>query len=176
MRELPNILTVLRILLIPVIMFSFFLETKTGYWVAASIFIFASITDYFDGMLARALNAQTSFGRILDPIADKLLVAATLMMMVSYEKAPVIPAILILCREIVVSGLREYLAQFKLGMPVSGAGKIKTAIQFIAIFVLIISQNDSIIYKFGEVLIWVAAILTLITGYAYCKEGFRKII
>lgn len=175
MRELPNIITILRIALIPVIVLAFFLESQTGYWIAAGIFTFASITDYFDGALARALDAQSGFGKMLDPIADKLLVAATLMMMVYYEKAPVVPAILILCREIAVSGLREYLAEFKVSVPVTNTAKIKTTFQFIAIIVLIVSEKPSLIYSIGEVFIWVSAILTLFTGYAYCKEGVKKI-
>ena len=177
-KDIPNTLTVLRIILIPVIILAFFMESETGNILAAAIFIFACITDYLDGVLARRLKAHSSFGRMLDPIADKMLVAATLVMMVDYEKCPVIPAILILSREIFVSGLREYLAGLKLSMPVTSLSKLKTAIQFIAITILIISEKSvygANLYTFGEVSIWVAAGLTLFTGYAHCRVGFKHI-
>ncbi len=179
MKELPNILTIFRILLIPILVMSFYITDDLGSWLAAIIFTFASITDYFDGVLARSLNAQSQFGRVLDPIADKLLVAATLMMLVHLGKAPVLPAILILCREITVSGLREYLAEFKLSIPVTRLAKFKTGIQFAAILILLLNEriiNVPYIDLAGKIAIWIAAILTLITGYAYCKEGFKKII
>lgn len=179
MKALPNFLTIIRIGLIPILIMSFYLEGNIGNWVAASIFTFASITDYFDGFLARTFNAYSDFGRVLDPIADKLLVAATLMMLVHLEKAPIIPAILILCREILVSGLREYLAEFKVSIPVTNLAKFKTVIQFIAIIILILGDKGgglSYITLIGQIAIWIAAALTLITGYAYCKEGFNKLI
>lgn len=178
MKELPNILTILRIVLIPILVMSFYINDELGSWVAAIIFTFASITDYLDGMLARVLNAHSPFGRMLDPIADKLLVASTLMMLVHVGRAPVIPTILILCREIMVSGLREYLAEFKLSMPVTRLARVKTAIQFVAILVLLLNNremNIPYIDYVGQTLIWIAAILTLVTGYAYCKNGFNKI-
>jgi cardiolipin synthase len=177
MRDLPNILTLLRIGLIPLLIISFYLEGLIGHWVAAIIFTFASITDYFDGMLARALNAHSSFGRMFDPIADKLLVASALMMLVHFERAPIIPAILILCREITVSGLREYLAEFKVSIPVSNLSKVKTAIQFISVTILLLGERAiGIPYLdlIGEISLWIAAILTLVTGYAYLKEGINK--
>jgi CDP-diacylglycerol--glycerol-3-phosphate 3-phosphatidyltransferase (EC 2.7.8.5) len=178
-KGLPNFLTILRIVLIPVLIISFYMERWVGSWPAALIFIFASITDYFDGLLARSLNAQSNFGRILDPISDKLLVASTLMMLVHFDRAPVIPAILILCREITVSGLREYLAEFRVSIPVTHLAKVKTAIQFIAILILLLNNNiirGEFFYFLGQASIWTAAILTLVTGYAYCKEGFKKVI
>ena len=179
MKELPNILTVFRIVLIPVLVLSFYINEEIGSWLAAIIFTFASITDYLDGLLARVLNAHSHFGRILDPIADKLLVASTLMMLVHFGRAPVIPTILILCREIMVSGLREYLAEFKLSIPVTRLARVKTAIQFGAILMLLLNNgvmNIPYIDYIGQTSIWVAAVLTLVTGYAYCKEGFQKIV
>lgn len=179
MKALPNFLTVIRIGLIPILIMSFYLEGTIGIWVAAGIFTFASVTDYFDGFLARTLNAHSDFGRVLDPIADKMLVAATLMMLVHLEKAPIIPAILILCREILVSGLREYLAEFKVSIPVTNLAKFKTAIQFVAIVILILGDRATglnHITLIGKVAIWIAAGLTLVTGYAHCKEGFNKLI
>ncbi len=178
MKELPNILTVFRILLIPILIISFYINDEIGSWLAAIIFTFASVTDYLDGMLARTLNASSHFGRILDPIADKMLVASTLMMLVHFNRAPVIPTILILCREIIVSGLREYLAKFQLSIPVTRLARVKTTIQFCAILLLLLNNremNIPYIDYIGQASIWIAAVLTLITGYAYCKEGFNKI-
>lgn len=178
MRDLPNILTFIRIGLIPILLIVLYLEIPLGNWLAAVLFAIASLTDFFDGMLARHYDAQTSLGRILDPIADKLLVASLLMMMVYFEKAPLIPALLILCREIIVSGLREYLAEFKVSVPVSRLAKIKTAIQFIAIFILLVGNEGlgtRYVQMIGDIMIWVAAILTIFTGYEYFHEGFNKI-
>jgi CDP-diacylglycerol--glycerol-3-phosphate 3-phosphatidyltransferase len=142
--------------------------------------LIALLTDYFDGVLARILKAQSSFGRIWDPIADKLLTASVLIMLVAFGKAPIVPALLIICREIIVSGLREYLAEFKVSIPVSSLAKVKTALQFIAILLLIIGNEKEcgvmlIIIYCGEVCLWVAALLTVMTGYTYLKEGFAKV-
>lgn len=176
LKDIPNILTVLRIFLIPALIASFYIEDPAIHYFAAGIFIFASITDYFDGVLARVLMAQSSFGRVLDPIADKLLVASTLMMLVHFNRVPIIPTIAILCREILVSGLREYLADIKIHLPVSNLGKIKTAAQMIAIILLLLGEGGTgIPYTdlIGDTMIWAAAILTLASGYIYCKEGFK---
>lgn len=178
MKELPNILTISRIILIPLILVAFYTCSSYGIWIAAALFSIASITDYFDGALARSLNAYSSFGKILDPIADKLLVASTLMMLTYFNKAPLIPSILILCREIIVSGLREYLSEFKLNIPVSKLAKVKTFVQFLALLTLILSHEAlkiPVMYYFGYVLLWLAAILTIVTGYAYMKEGLSKV-
>jgi cardiolipin synthase len=180
MRALPNILTISRIGLIPMLLLALYVAEHVGHWVAAAIFALALLTDYFDGALARNLEAQSSFGRIWDPIADKLLTASTLIMLVGFGKAPMLPALLIICREIVVSGLREYLAEFKVSIPVSRLAKVKTFLQFTAILLLIIGQEHegdiiAIVYYLGEICLWVAAILTLMTGYTYLKEGFTKV-
>ena len=178
LKDLPNMLTVVRIALIPILISSFYIEDKAVHYFAAGIFIFASITDYFDGFLARKLRAQTSFGKVLDPIADKLLVASTLMMLVHFERAPVLPTIAILCREILVSGLREYLADIKVNLPVSNLGKVKTAFQMVAIILLLLGEKGTgfmYAYLVGEIAIWIAALLTLISGYLYCKEGFKHL-
>jgi cardiolipin synthase len=177
MRDIPNILTVLRILLIPVFVICFYLEGVASYWMTAIIFAFASITDYLDGYLARLLKAESTFGRVIDPIADKVLVSVALMMLVHFERAPIIPAILILSREVIVSGLREYLAEFQVSIPVTNLAKIKTAIQLISVIVLLAGNevfDFKIITLLGEILIWIAALLTLVTGYAYFKEGLYK--
>ncbi|MCE2993790.1 MAG: CDP-diacylglycerol--glycerol-3-phosphate 3-phosphatidyltransferase [Candidatus Jidaibacter sp.] len=178
MKSIPNILTLLRIALIPVLLIALYIDNSYGYWIAAALFAIACLTDYFDGFLARYFNAHSKFGMILDPIADKLLVSSTLMMLVYFERAPIIPAILILCREITVSGLREYLSEFRVSIPVSRLGKIKTALQFIAILILILGEeslNIPFIKLFGELMIWVTAMLTLFTGYAYFKESMNKL-
>jgi cardiolipin synthase (CMP-forming) len=178
-KSIPNFLTILRILLIPVLVASFYFEGVCAHYVAAGIFIFASITDYIDGSLARRLKAQSDFGRMFDPIADKMLVAATLVMLVEYKIAPTLPIIAILCREIFVSGMREYLAAQRVRLRVNFLGKVKTAIQMIAITILLLgNQATHFMYTedIGYVAIWVAAVLTLISGYAYLKEGLRHVV
>jgi len=177
-RDIPNLLTLTRIALIPILIMAFYLEGKFGHWMVASIFTFACLTDWFDGIIARSYNVQSNFGRVLDPIADKLLVASTLMMLVHFQRAPIVPAILILCREITVSGLREYLAEFKVSIPVSNLAKFKTTIQFIAIIILVLGE-PTLGFKHvdlvGIAALYLAAFLTLITGYAYLKEGLQRI-
>jgi len=176
-KDIPNALTILRIILIPILVLSFYLEGPLSNWVAAIIFAFASLTDYFDGLLARKFNAYSSFGKMFDPIADKLLVASTLVMLVHFDKVNVIPAILILCREITVSGLREYLAEFKFSIPVTNLAKVKTGIQMVAIVILILGEQGTGLAHvdiLGNVAIWIAAVLTLVTGYAYLKEGLKR--
>lgn len=175
-KNIPNILTLLRIALIPVLVSAFYIEARFSHYIVTGIFIFASITDYFDGFLARIWKAQSSFGRMLDPIADKMLVISTLMMMVHKSIAPVLPALVILCREILVSGMREYLAELKvnISLRVSYLAKIKTATQIVAIIILLLGEKGTgIAYAnlLGEIAIWIAAGLTVITGYAYLKES-----
>jgi CDP-diacylglycerol--glycerol-3-phosphate 3-phosphatidyltransferase len=170
-KSIPNALTVLRIILIPILIISFYLEGKMSHYVSAGIFIFASITDYVDGVLARYWKAQSNFGRMLDPIADKMLVASTLLMLVDQRIAPVIPIVIILCREIFVSGMREYLGSIQKAIPVRFVGKLKTAIQMVAIITLLLGENG----VFGEACLWVAAILTLLSGAFYFVEGLKHI-
>lgn len=179
LESLPNFLTVLRIGLLPFFVLAFYFEGNLSNYVTFAIFVGASITDYFDGLLARILKASSNFGMVLDPIADKLIVACALMMLVHFDRAPVIPAVLILCREIVVSGLREYLAEFKVSIPVSKIAKAKTALQLLAISILLLGEDASQIRDLdliGHAILWFAAALTLFTGYAYMKEGFKFLI
>lgn len=174
--RVPNILTVFRIALIPVLVTSFYLDADIARYVAVTIFVFASITDYFDGLLARLWKSETSFGRMLDPIADKMLVISTLLMMVHNNLAPVLPILAIICREILVSGLREHLGQIRVGIPVNNLSKIKTALQMISIIVILLGEETTgirYINEFGHILLWITAGLTLFTGYIYFKEGFR---
>lgn len=177
-KNLPNYLTILRIILIPVLILAFYVDGIISNWLVTIIFIFASLTDYFDGFLARKFNAHTSFGKIFDPIADKLLVVTTLIMLIQFQRVHYLPCLLILLREITVSGLREYLAEFKVSLPVSNLGKVKTTIQMIAIIILLLGEKATGIHNLdylGGLLIWVAAALTLITGYAYLREGLNKV-
>lgn len=179
-KDIPNYLTYFRIAVIPALMLVFFLPVSYagnwGYYLSALLFAIAGITDYLDGYAARIWQAQSNIGRFLDPIADKLLVATALILMVSVRRADLLPAIAIVCREILVSGLREYLAEIRIGVPVSKLAKFKTAAQMAAIFLLLLGAGapDWLpAEELGRFLLWIAAILTLITGYAYLKTGMK---
>jgi CDP-diacylglycerol--glycerol-3-phosphate 3-phosphatidyltransferase len=152
-------------------------------WTALCIFVLAGITDFFDGYLARAWSQQSSLGRMLDPIADKLLVAAVLLMLVAdhtITSFSISAAIVILCREILVSGLREYLAELKVSVPVSKVAKWKTTLQLVALGFLIAGHAaDPIVpgvTQAGLVLLWIAALLTLYTGWDYMKAGIKHVV
>ncbi len=176
LKSIPNILTVARIVIIPILVASFYIEAPVSHWVAAGLFAAASITDFFDGYLARKWHATSGFGRFLDPIADKLLVATAIVMLVHFDRAHIIPSLVILCREILVSGLREHLAELNVQVPVSKLAKIKTAVQMIALLVLIIGvegSGEEITKTIGNIALWIAATLTVITGYAYMKTGWK---
>jgi cardiolipin synthase (CMP-forming) len=186
--NLPNMLTYARIVAVPMIVFCFFIEghlksSDWARWVALSIFVVASITDYLDGYLARAWKQQSNIGRMLDPIADKLLVASCLLLLAADNSIAgwtLWAAIIILCREILVSGLREYLADLKVSVPVTQLAKWKTTIQMVAVgFLLAGSAGDKILpytSQMGIALLWVAAVLTLYTGYDYFRAGVRHIV
>lgn len=179
--NIPNLLTLSRIALIPIIMAAFYTDNHTGRWVATLAFISACVTDFLDGYVARLWSQTSRFGQFLDPIADKLLVASTLLMLVGFGRIqPVsfLPAIIILCREILVSGLREFLSDLHVQMPVTTLAKWKTAAQMAAIsFLLIgdISPFGGAVNLIGEGLLWIAALLTLMTGYAYLKSSLRHL-
>ncbi|WHQ46412.1 MAG: CDP-diacylglycerol--glycerol-3-phosphate 3-phosphatidyltransferase [Candidatus Midichloria sp.] len=177
-NKIPNILTLIRIALIPILVISFYLEVNIARYVATGIFIFASIMDYFDGLLARLWKTETSFGRMLDPIADKMLVISTLVMLVHKNIAPILPILAILWRELLVSGLREYLGQIKVSMPVSRLSKVKTAMQMISIIVVLLGEESTGMHyltSLGHILLWITAALTLFTGYIYFKEGWKHL-
>lgn len=199
-KKIPNLLTTLRIVLIPIIIVSFYMPSRITNIIVASLFMLASITDYFDGYLARSLKVQSNFGKCLDPIADKLLVSVSLIMLVNFsEQNPfiLIPSIIIICREIMVSGLREFLATLNVGVPVTRLAKWKTAIQMMAITALLLAGRGSeyvyneimdiveaeefvrinfegYIQKLGEICLCISAVLTVITGYIYFKVGFKN--
>ena len=183
MYNLPNILTISRIIVIPVIFLAIYIHTVWWSVLAAILFIVAAITDYFDGYLARSRNETSAFGRLLDPIADKLLVVSALLIIVAnrmVDEISYIPVCIIMCREILVSGLREFLAEVKVGMPVTRLAKWKTGFQMTALSMILLSRvgivqiADKQIPVFGvmgEVLLWVAGALTFMTGYDYFKRG-----
>lgn len=179
--NIPNLLTLSRIALIPIIMAAFYTDNHTGRWVATLAFISACFTDFLDGYVARLWSQTSRFGQFLDPIADKLLVASTLLMLVGFgriQPLSYLPAIIILCREILVSGLREFLSDLQVQMPVTRLAKWKTAAQMGAISLLLIgdiSPFGGAVNLIGETLLWVAALLTLITGYAYLKSSLRHL-
>lgn len=182
-KNIPNYLTYLRIAVIPALVMVFFLKGNWGYWLSAGLFLLASITDWLDGYLARVLSAQSNIGRFLDPIADKLLVATALLLLVQSNtddttRADIIPAIAIVCREILVSGLREFLAEIRIGVPVSKLAKWKTAVQMAAIFLLLLGAGGPLWLHadiLGRIFLWLAGILTLVTGYVYVKTGWKHL-
>jgi len=177
--SLPNLLTLSRILVIPLVVASFYVPGDYARWFACALFSAAGFTDWLDGHVARRWQQQSELGRFLDPIADKLLVSATLFMLTTFGRLSahaVLPALVILCREILVSGLREYLAGLRVGMPVSRLAKWKTVIQMVAIGVLIVGEAGPgllPVAAIGETLLWIAALLTLVKGYDYLQAGFR---
>ena len=186
--NIPNLLTYGRILCVPLIVICFFVEGKlsisnTARWVALWIFIIASITDFLDGYLARIWNQTSNIGRMLDPIADKLLVASCLLMLAadsSIHGWTLWAAIVILCREILVSGLREYLAALRVSVPVTKLAKWKTTIQLVAIGFLIAGEAGEAILPpttlIGIVLLWISAIFTIYTGWDYFRAGIHHLI
>ena len=177
--NLSNILTLIRIIIIPIIVLCIYLQNPFFGWTAFLLFCLASITDYFDGYLARIRNEITSFGTFLDPIADKLLVAAVILILTSkgvIADWETIPALIILLREITVSGLREYLAGIKISVPVSRIAKLKTLLQLCSLALLILSEsiNDyNIIILLGNFFLWIAGILTLYTAFDYVKTSMK---
>ena len=176
MLTLPNILTLFRIALIPVVMALFYVEGSWARWIACAIFLVAATTDLLDGWIARYWQMQSAFGRWLDPVADKLLVGATVVMLVGFYRAPLIPAVVILLREIAVSGLREYMAEVRVGMPVTPLAKWKTTVQMIAIVFLILGPAGPDFLPtqtIGSWGLWLAAALTLMTGWDYLNAGVR---
>ena len=186
--NLPNMLTYGRIAAVPLIVLCFFLEGKLkssdfARWSALFIFISASITDFFDGYLARAWKQTSTIGRMLDPIADKLLVSSCLLLLAADGTIAgwtLWAAIVILCREILVSGLREYLAELKVSVPVTQLAKWKTTLQMVALgFLLAGPAGDKIVpyvTELGLALLWISAIVTLYTGWDYFRAGLKHVI
>jgi CDP-diacylglycerol--glycerol-3-phosphate 3-phosphatidyltransferase len=181
LASLPNILTYLRILAVPAVVLCLFLiPGHGGRWWALTVYIGACITDWLDGYLARVWDQQSVLGRMLDPIADKLLVGTTLLMLTrdgTIEGAHVAAAVIILCREILVSGLREFLAELNVKVHVTQLAKWKTTLQMVALGILLAGPAGDVILPVvtstGLAMLWVAALLTLWTGYDYLKAAIR---
>lgn len=176
MYNLPNILTISRIVVIPVIFLAIYIHSALWSILAGALFVMASITDYLDGYFARSRNQNSVLGRLLDPIADKLLVVSALLIIVAnrlVDPITYIPVIIIMCREVLVSGLREFLAEFRVGMPVTRLAKWKTGFQMVAISMILLQRLYLIgdtVGVLGEWLLWIAGILTFITGYQYFEK------
>ena len=182
--DLPNLLTLSRIAAIPLLVAMVALHTPGGDLAACVVFAVAAITDYFDGKIARQRQAVSGFGRMLDPIADKLLVGAALMVLAGHGRLPgwtLYAAIVILLREILVSGLREYLAELRIGLPVSRLAKWKTGVQMGALGTLLGGDTAAQVLHLsflpvstiGEAMLWTAAGLTLLTGRDYLIAGLH---
>jgi CDP-diacylglycerol--glycerol-3-phosphate 3-phosphatidyltransferase/cardiolipin synthase len=185
--KIPNILTIGRIILVPIFVIAFYIPGFLGDLIPFFIFLLASFTDYLDGLLARLYKEESKLGELLDPIADKIIVATALVLLVmngmikNYE---VIAAIIILTREILISGLREFLAKSQVVMPVTGLAKFKTFIQMFSIAILLTGESGNKIISFQEynahtigiILLWLSAFLTLYTGYDYVKKGIDHAI
>ena len=185
--QIPNILTIGRIIIVPIFVLTFFIPGFFGDLIPFFLFVIASFTDYLDGLLARLFKEESKLGELLDPIADKILVAAALTLLVmngvikNYE---VIAAIIILTREILISGLREFLAKGSITMQVTSLSKLKTFIQMIAIAILLTGESGNKVINFqdynaqtiGIILLWLSAFLTLYTGYDYLRKGIDHAI
>ena len=183
--KIPNILTIGRIIIVPIFVLSFFIPGMIGDLVPFFLFVIASFTDFLDGLLARLYKEESKLGELLDPIADKILVSSALVLLVmngiikDYE---VIAAIIILTREILISGLREFLAKSKVSMPVSNLAKFKTFIQMFSIAILLTGETGNKLINFqdynaqtiGIVLLWLSAFLTLYTAYDYLAKGLDR--
>jgi len=185
MLSLPNLLTLSRILAVPLLVFLLWRPAPVDYAITFVLYCIVGLTDYLDGYLARAWGSISRLGQFLDPIADKIMVAAVIVMLISSRKAnPVpeiaglnlIPALVILLREIIVSGLREYLAGLQVSVPVSALAKWKTTLQLVSLGALILAgalPQQPWVHLAGLICLWAAAALTLITGYDYLRVGLR---
>ena len=182
LKKIPNILTIGRIIIVPFFVLAFYLPGFYGDLTACVLFVIASFTDFLDGMLARMMGEESKLGELLDPIADKIIVATALILLVmsgTIRHYEVIAAIIILTREILISGLREFLAKGQIKLPVSNLAKLKTFLQMLAISLLLTGETGNKILNFqdynaqtiGIILLWLSAFLTLYTGYEYLRKG-----
>jgi CDP-diacylglycerol--glycerol-3-phosphate 3-phosphatidyltransferase len=199
MNQLPNFLTTLRLFIIPLLILAFYIPGMVSNVICAALFGIAAITDYFDGYFARSMKAQSNFGKCLDPIADKLLVIVAIVMLIRFNPDNpwiLYPGLIIICREVLVSGLREFLAEIHASVPVSKLAKYKTAVQMFAIGGLLLGEKGSsyalyywiggfievdikfliisAIVTIAKILFSLAAVLTVVTGYAYFRVGFKN--
>ena len=182
LKKIPNILTIGRIIIVPFFVLAFYLPGFYGDLTACVLFVIASFTDFLDGMLARMLGEESKLGELLDPIADKIIVATALILLVmsgTIKHYEVIAAIIILTREILISGLREFLAIGQIKLPVTNLAKLKTFLQMLAIALLLTGETGNRILNFqdynaqtiGIIMLWLSAFLTLYTGYEYLRKG-----
>ena len=187
LRKIPNILTIGRIIIVPFFVLAFYLPGFYGDLTACVLFVIASFTDFLDGMLARMMGEESKLGELLDPIADKIIVATALILLVmsgTIKHYEVIAAIIILTREILISGLREFLAKGQIKLPVTNLAKLKTFLQMVAIALLLTGETGNKIINFqdynaqtiGIILLWLSAFLTLYTGYKYLRKGIDHAI
>ena len=185
--KIPNILTIGRIILAPIFILTFYLPGAIGDWIPFFIFLLASFTDFLDGLLARLYKEESKLGEILDPVADKIIVASALILLVmndTIRNYEVIAAIIIMIREILISGLREFLAKVQVTMPVTSLAKFKTFIQMFAIAILLTGESGNMLLNFGDynahsigiILLWLSAFLTLYTGYDYIRKKIHHAI
>jgi cardiolipin synthase len=182
--NLPNLLTYGRIAAAPLVGLTYWIPGDGGPWIAFLIFAVAAITDYFDGYLARIWQQQSALGRMLDPIADKLLVSVSILILVAdgvLDGWSIWAAIIVLMREIFVSGLREFLAELRVSVPVTRLAKWKTTMQLFAIGTLLIAPTisgakDGVLTHLGLAFFWATAIVTLYTGYDYFRAGLRHLV
>ena len=187
LKKIPNILTIGRIIIVPFFVLAFYLPGFYGDLTACVLFVIASFTDFLDGMLARMMGEESKLGELLDPIADKIIVATALILLVmsgTIKHYEVIAAIIILTREILISGLREFLARGQIKLPVTNLAKLKTFLQMLAIALLLTGETGNKILNFqdynaqtiGIILLWLSAFLTLYTGYEYLIKGIDHAI
>ena len=187
LKKIPNILTIGRIIIVPFFVLAFYLPGFYGDLTACVLFVVASFTDFLDGMLARMMGEESKLGELLDPIADKIIVATALILLImsgTIKHYEVIAAIIILTREILISGLREFLARGQIKLPVTNLAKLKTFLQMVSIALLLTGETGNKILNFqdynaqtiGIILLWLSAFLTLYTGYEYLRKGIDHAI
>tara|TARA_B100000029_G_scaffold236218_1_gene233318 strand:+ start:1525 stop:2094 length:570 start_codon:yes stop_codon:yes gene_type:complete len=185
--KIPNILTIGRIILVPIFIGAFYLPGAMGDWIPLIIFLLASFTDFLDGLLARLYKEESKLGELLDPIADKIIISSALVLLImddTIKEYEVIAALIILIREILISGLREFLAKVQIKMPVTSLAKYKTFIQMFAIAILLTGESGNKILNIGNynahfigiTFLWLSAILTVYTGYDYVKKRIHHAI
>jgi len=185
--KIPNYLTIGRIIIVPVFVVTYYLPGFYGDLIPFNLFLIASFTDFLDGLLARMYKEESKLGELLDPIADKVIVATALILLVmdnTIKNYEVIAAIIILTREILISGLREFLAKGRIKLPVSSLAKLKTVLQMTAISILLTGETGNKIINFqdynaqtiGIILLWLSAFITLYTGYDYLRKGIDHAI
>ena len=178
---IANILTVSRVLVLIPYVILFYIPGSLANWIAVWLYGYACVTDYLDGLAARLRNEESPFGRFLDPIADKILIVTTLLMLAGTGRIhgiSLIPAVIILCRELLISGLREFLSDVKISVPVTVLAKWKTALQMVSLGIILADEANDVffcLHEIGFVMFWTAAILTLITGYEYLKASYTHL-